>query len=57
MKIRAAVDVPTLFASLKGKKGGELSENNIPAANRTYNPRHALTVAARGLEDLSPTGV
>ena len=47
MKIRAAVDVPTLFASLKGKNDCELSENNIPAANRTYNPRHALILRGR----------
>ena len=46
-EIRAAADVPTLFATLGGKKGDELSENKIRAAKWQKRPHHALIVAGR----------
>ena len=46
-EIRAAADVPTLFATLGGKKGDELSENKNRAAKWQKRPHHALIVAGR----------
>ena len=47
IEIRAAADEATLLVTLRGEKGGELSENKNRAAKWQNCPRHTLIVAGR----------